>query len=131
MSSIHTQRLVHSFQNDLKNVLANFVYEPNDAFTRRQIQNIVGNYLANSKANRSIYDYKVVCDESNNLPQDIDNHQLRIDLYVKPAHSINYITINAVVTADGTGTGHRTEPEFEDIADYMWNKRDHAPQSAG
>ena len=77
------------------------LFEFNDAFTRRQFVNLVTPYLRDVQGRRGIYDFKVVCDETNNTAQVIDTNNFVGDIYIKPARSINFIQLNFV--AVGTG----------------------------
>lgn len=77
------------------------LFEFNDAFTRRQFVNLVTPYLRDVQGRRGIYDFKVVCDETNNTPQVIDSNQFVGDIYIKPARSINFIQLNFVAVATG------------------------------
>jgi hypothetical protein len=65
------------------------------------------NLLGDIQGRRGIYDFRVVCDETNNTPQVIDNNEFVGDIYVKPARSINFIQLNFVAV--------RTGVEFEEI----------------
>jgi hypothetical protein len=58
-------------------------------------------FLRQIKGRGGIYDYKVICDTTNNTPDIIDSNQFVGDIYIKPARSINYITLNFI--AVGTG----------------------------
>lgn len=77
------------------------LFEFNDGFTRAQFRNIVEPYLRDVKGRRGITDFKVVCDETNNTGEVIDRNEFIADIYVKPARSINYITLNFVATKTG------------------------------
>ena len=77
------------------------LFEFNDQFTRAAFVAMIEPYLRDVKGRRGIYDFKVVCDETNNTPQVIDSNQFVGDLYIKPAHAINFIQLNFV--AVGTG----------------------------
>ena len=77
------------------------MFEFNDSFTRAQFRNIVEPYLRDVKGRRGITDFKVVCDETNNTGQVIDRNEFVADIYVKPARSINYITLNFIATKTG------------------------------
>jgi len=77
------------------------LFEFNDAFTRRQFVNLVTPYLRDVQGRRGIYDFKVVCDDTNNTAQVIDTNNFVGDIYIKPARSINFIQLNFV--AVGTG----------------------------
>ena len=73
----------------------------NDEFTRAQFVALVEPFLRDIKGRRGIYDYRVVCDDTNNTPQVIDNNQFVGDIYVKPARSINYIQLNFIAARTG------------------------------
>ena len=77
------------------------LFEFNDDFTRRSFVNAVEPFLADVKTRRGLYDYKVICDESNNTGEVIDNNRFVADIYIKPARSINFITLNFVAVRSG------------------------------
>lgn len=77
------------------------LFEFNDDFTRRSFVNAVEPFLAEVKTRRGLYDYKVICDESNNTGEVIDNNRFVADIYIKPARSINFITLNFVAVRSG------------------------------
>jgi hypothetical protein len=77
------------------------LFEFNDAFTRSQFNALVEPFLRDVKGRRGIYDFKVVCDESNNTGEVIDRNEFIADIYIKPAKSINYITLSFVATRTG------------------------------
>jgi len=81
---------------------ANFtLFEFNDEFTRSTFRNLVEPYLRDIKGRRGIYDFKVVCDETNNTPERIDRNEFWGDIYIKPARSINFIQLNFVAVRSG------------------------------
>ncbi len=77
------------------------LFEMNDEFTRAQFVALVEPFLRDVKGRRGIYDYRVVCDDTNNTPQVIDNNQFVGDIYIKPARSINYIQLNFIAARTG------------------------------
>ena len=77
------------------------LFEFNDAFTRSQFVNMVEPFLRDVKGRRGIYDFKVVCDESNNTGEVIDRNEFVGDIYIKPAKSINFIQLNFVAVRTG------------------------------
>lgn len=89
----------------LKKNIANFakyqLFELNDYITRTLFKNATDSYLKTVKGGRGIYDYLVVCDETNNTPDIIDDNQFVGDIFVKPAKSINVINLNFVAVATG------------------------------
>jgi len=77
------------------------LFEFNDGFTRAQFVNLVEPFLRDVKGRRGLTDFKVVCDETNNTGDVIDRNEFRADIYVKPARSINFITLTFVATRSG------------------------------
>jgi phage tail sheath protein FI len=83
------------------------LFEFNDEFTRASFRNLVEPFLRDVQGRRGIYDFRVVCDDTNNTPEVIDRNEFRGDIYIKPARSINFIQLNFVAV--------RTGVEFEEI----------------
>jgi hypothetical protein len=77
------------------------LFEFNDTFTRANFRNLVEPFLRDIQGRRGIYDFKVVCDETNNTPAVIDGNEFRADIFIKPARSINFITLTFVATRTG------------------------------
>jgi phage tail sheath protein FI len=77
------------------------LFEFNDQFTRAQFVNMVEPYLREVMGRRGIYDFRVVCDETNNTPEIIDSNQFVGDIYIKPARSINFIQLNFIAVRTG------------------------------
>lgn len=77
------------------------LFELNDEFTRAQFVALVEPFLRDVKGRRGIYDYRVVCDTTNNTPQVIDANEFVGDIYIKPARSINYIRLNFIAVRSG------------------------------
>lgn len=98
---INVRRLFIVLEKAISKASQYTLFEFNDAFTRAQFRNLVTPYLRSVQGRRGIYDFLVVCDETNNTPQVIDSNQFVGDIYIKPARSINFITLNFV--AVGTG----------------------------
>ena len=77
------------------------LFEFNDSFTRAQFKNIVEPFLRDVQGRRGVTDFRVVCDETNNTGQVIDSNNFVADIYIKPARSINYITLNFIAARSG------------------------------
>ena len=77
------------------------LFEFNDEFTGAQFVALVEPFLRDVKGRRGIYDYRVVCDTTNNTPQVIDSNQFVGDIYIKPARSVNFIQLNFVAVRTG------------------------------
>lgn len=98
---INVRRLFITLEKSIAAAAKYSLFEFNDEFTRAQFVSMVEPFLREVKSRRGIYDFKVVCDESNNTPQVIDNNEFVGDIYVKPAKSINYIQLNFVAVRTG------------------------------
>ena len=77
------------------------MFEFNDEITRANFRNIVEPFLRGVQAKRGITDFLVKCDASNNTGSVIDRNEFIADIFVKPARSINFITLNFVATRTG------------------------------
>jgi hypothetical protein len=77
------------------------LFEFNDEFTRAQFVALVEPFLRDVQGRRGIFDFKVVCDDSNNTPEIIDRNEFVGDIYIKPARSINFIQLNFVAVRTG------------------------------
>jgi hypothetical protein len=78
-----------------------FLFEFNDEITRTLFKNNVNPFLRDVQSKRGIFDFLVVCDETNNTPEVIDRNEFIADIYIKPARSINFITLNFIATKTG------------------------------
>ena len=83
------------------------LFEFNDVFTRSQFKSLVEPFLRDVRGRRGIYDFRVVCDETNNTGEVIDRNEFVADIYIKPAKSINFIYLNFIAT--------RTSVSFEEV----------------
>ena len=77
------------------------LFEFNDAFTRAQFKNLVEPFLRDVQGRRGIYDFRVVCDGTNNDSQVVDANQFVADIFIQPAKSINFIKLNFIATRTG------------------------------
>jgi hypothetical protein len=98
---INVRRLFLTVEQALERSAQAQLFELNDAITRANFVNIVEPYLRDVQAKRGLYGFLVVCDETNNTPDVIDNNEFRADIYLKPAKSINYVTLTFVATRTG------------------------------
>ena len=105
---INVRRLFLTIEQALERAAQAQLFELNDELTRANFRNIVEPYLRDIEAKRGLYGYLVVCDSTNNTPDVIDNNEFRADIFLKPARSINFITLTFVAT--------RTGVSFEEVA---------------
>ncbi len=105
---INVRRLFLTIEQALEKASQAQLFELNDQITRANFVNIVEPYLRDVQAKRGLYDFLVICDETNNTPDVIDNNEFRADIFLKPTKSINYVTLTFVAT--------RTGISFEEVA---------------
>lgn len=105
---INVRRLFLTVEQALEGAANSQLFELNDSNTRSNFVNIVEPYLRDVQAKRGIFDFLVVCDDTNNTPDVIDNNEFRADIYLKPTRSINFVTLTFVAT--------RTGVQFSEIA---------------
>jgi len=98
---INVRRLFITLEKAISTAAKFQLFEFNDAFTRAQFRNLVEPFLRDVQGRRGIYDFRVVCDETNNTGQVIDSNSFVADIFIKPAKAINYITLNFVATRTG------------------------------
>ena len=104
---INVRRLFLVLERAISIAARNVMFEFNDEFTRAEFVNIVEPFLREVQGRRGITDFRVVCDETNNLPAVIDRNEFIASIFIKPARSINYITLNFVAV--------RTGVDFEEV----------------
>ena len=104
---INVRRLFIAIEKSISEAAKNVMFEFNDDFTRAEFTNIVEPFLRRVKGRRGITDFKVVCDDTNNNQEVIDNNQFVANIFVKPARSINFVQLNFVAV--------RTGVDFEEI----------------
>ena len=105
---INVRRLFLTVEQALEGAAEAQLFELNDELTRANFRNIVEPFLRDVEAKRGLSGFLVICDTSNNTPDIIDNNEFRADIFLKPARSINYVTLTFVAT--------RTGVSFEEVA---------------
>ena len=105
---INVRRLFITLEKAISTASKFQLFEFNDEFTRANFRNIVEPFLREVQGRRGITDFLVVCDETNNTGDVIDRNEFVAEIYVKPARSINFITLSFVAT--------RTGVSFDEVA---------------
>jgi hypothetical protein len=93
LNRINVARLIAFIRGRLNEIGKTFVFEPNDQITRNEITNAIDSLMIDLIAKRGIYDYLIVCDESNNTPARIDRNELWVDIAIEPVKSVEFIYI--------------------------------------
>jgi len=98
---INVRRLFLVLEKAISTAAKFSLFEFNDEFTRAQFRNLIEPFLRDVQGRRGIFDFKVVADATNNTGEVIDRNEFIGDIYIKPARSINFITLNFVAVRTG------------------------------
>ena len=93
LNRINVARLVCFIRARLNTIGKQYLFEPNDQITRTEIGNTITSLMIDLVAKRGIYDYLVVCDNTNNTPSTIDQNQLWVDIAIEPVKAVEFIYI--------------------------------------
>ena len=93
LDRINVARLVVYLRSQLNKLARPYIFEPNDKITRDEVKGAVESLLLELVGLRAIYDFAVVCDESNNTPSRIDRNELYVDIAIEPVKAIEFIYI--------------------------------------
>lgn len=104
---INVRRLFIVLEKAIATAAKYQLFEFNDQFTRAQFRSMVEPFLRDVQGRRGITDFRVKCDETNNTGQVIDSNRFVADIFIKPARSINFISLNFIAA--------RTSVNFEEI----------------
>ena len=104
---INVRRLFLVLERAIGKAAEQAMFEFNDEFTRAEFVNIIEPVLREVKGRRGITDFKVVCDDTNNTAAVVDRNEFIANVFIKPARSINYVTLNFVAV--------RTGVDFEEV----------------
>ena len=98
---INVRRLFIVLEKAIATAAKYQLFEFNDDVTRTMFRSMVEPFLRDVQGRRGIYDFRVVCDETNNTGEVIDRNEFVADIYIKPARSINFITLNFIAVRTG------------------------------
>jgi len=104
---INVRRLFLGIERAIAIAARNVMFEFNDEFTRAEFKNVIEPFLREIQGRRGITDFRVVCDETNNTAAVVDRNEFIANIFIKPARSINYVTLNFVAV--------RTGVDFEEV----------------
>jgi len=101
LDRINVARLVAFMRGRLEQIGKQFLFEPNDQITRNEMTNAVNGLCIDLVAKRGIYDFLVICDDSNNTPARIDANELWVDIAIEPVKAVEFIYIPLRIKATG------------------------------
>lgn len=101
LDRLNVRLLLLVIQPAVKAALEYFIFDLNTAGTRSVVYTLLKSYMEDIKGRNGVYDFYIVCDGTNNTSEDIDQHRLNVDLYIKPTMSIEYINFQTVIMRTG------------------------------
>ena len=104
---VNVRRLFLRLERAVYLVSRYYIYQPNNEFTRSQLTAAVEPIFQSVKAQGGLYDYRIVCNETNNTPTVIDNNELRIAIALKPVRTAEFILADFIAT--------RTDTSFDEV----------------
>jgi hypothetical protein len=93
MDRVNVARLINYIRTILAHVGDGFLFEPNDAITRNQIKQVISSAINDLIAKRGVYDYLVICDETNNTNDRVARNELYVDIAIEPMKAVEFIYI--------------------------------------
>ena len=93
LDRINVSRLTVYLRTQLDKIAKPFIFEPNDSLTRNEIKAAIESFLLELVGQRALYDFLVVCDETNNTATRIDRNELYVDIAIEPVKSVEFIYI--------------------------------------
>jgi phage tail sheath protein FI len=101
LDRVNVSRLLAYLRERFDPLARPFIFEPNDKLTRANVKQVFDGFLGDLLAKRAIYDFIVVCDETNNTPAKIDRNELWIDIAIEPVKAAEFIYIPIRVVNTG------------------------------
>jgi len=98
---VNVRRLFIVLEKAISTASKYFLFEPNDAATREALINMIDPFLRDVRGRRGIYDFKVVCDETNNSAERIDRNEMWVSIYIKPTRTAEGIVLNFIAMKTG------------------------------
>ena len=104
---VNVRRLFLRLERYVYQISRYFVMEPNNVFTRRRLVAAIEPLFQTVKAQGGLYDFRIVCDETNNTPSVIDNNELKVAILLKPVRTAEFILVDFIAT--------RTDANFDEF----------------
>ena len=98
---VNVRRLFIVLEKAISTAAKYFLFEPNDEISRKQLTNMINPFLRDVKARRGVYDYRVICDDTNNTPERIDRNEQWCTILIKATRTAEFIVLNFVSTKTG------------------------------
>lgn len=98
---VNVRRLFLRLERLVYQVARYFVYEPNNLFTRRRLVDVINPVFQQFKNAGGIYDYRIICNETNNTPDVIDRNELKVAILLKPVKTAEFILVDFIATRTG------------------------------
>jgi phage tail sheath protein FI len=98
---VNARRLLIAIESSVSKSIIYSNFEMNNEFTRLQVTQMVDSFMRRIKASNGVYDYRVVCDTTNNTDDVIDANQMNVDIYLQPQKAAEFIQLQTIITRTG------------------------------
>tara|TARA_R110001583_G_scaffold138480_2_gene290107 strand:+ start:791 stop:3265 length:2475 start_codon:yes stop_codon:yes gene_type:complete len=99
---INVRRLFLALERPTKKIARQFVFEQNNIFSRTRLVNALNPLFQDAKATDGLYDYLIVCDERNNPASVVEANELKVDIYIKPVRTAEFVLVSFYADRQGT-----------------------------
>ena len=101
LSRINVRLMLIAIERPMGDALESFIHQLNTEFTRLQVTQVLTEFMQRIQVEGGVYDFLVVCDETNNTSAVIDANEMHVDVYVQPTRAAEFIRLQTVVTRTG------------------------------
>lgn len=101
LSRVNVRRLMIVVEKSTSAALYAVAFENNNSFTRQRVKELIDSFMRRIKARQGVYDYRVICDETNNPANVIDANELHVDVYMQPQRTAEFIQLQTIITRTG------------------------------
>ena len=98
LDRINVRRLLIDIRRKVKKVGERLLFEPNRASTLARFSSLVEPIMSNVQQRRGVTRYNVQIDSSTTTQNDIENNTIRGKIYLQPTKSVEFISLDFVVT---------------------------------
>ena len=91
-----------TLERPTKKIARQYVFEQNNIFTRTRLVNALNPLFEDAKATDGLYDYLIVCDERNNPASVVEANELKVDIYIKPVRTSEFVLVSFYADRQGT-----------------------------
>jgi len=102
LDRINVRRMLLTLRKLIANSVVPLVFEPDDPVLWREFRALVTPLLTHVQQHRGIKEFRVICDETTNTPDMVEQGVMVGKIFIKPVKSAEIIQVDFVITPQGT-----------------------------